>query len=433
MNARAAAELEIRFLTSGTSQVEQSLTAIQRRIHDVTASTIRIGQADLLSGSDAARQAAGRTSGELAKWEMNRLATTGNNFKIAATGAAEFTGVLGQLNPRLVTLGARLTGLDPTLLRLGAGLGVLGLAAGATFSLMTAEIDKARAAWVELERIDPGRFGTVLNSFLGITPGEDFARSDARKRAESDQLSGRVLNEMKPEDWEQTFKDEVATRRQAGLDLRGEELRALRDQIKTEVEERNKLLDDELNKKTRDAEELEKRQADARAQLFKEYMVLVKAAKLGDETARKLLPDMEAAYNKSDYGRAGMLAQQYEEQRDKARQIESLRQQLDSARNQQRALQMRGVEQGAAPWRDLGNLNWFADVGNAGSQAEMLDQFRATNKLSLPDSVEQQMKELQQREVDEMAKLTSAITSLEQRITNAGGSTADTWSTSGAL
>jgi hypothetical protein len=96
---------------------------------------------------------------------------------------------------------------------------------------------------------------------------------------------------------------------------------------------------------------------------------------------------------------------------------------------------MGDVERGAAPWRDLSSLNWFAKIDAAGSQADRLNQFRAVNQIALPESVDAQLKELRQREVEELGALTAAIQSLEARIRTAGGdpNTIGEWSTTGSF
>jgi hypothetical protein len=121
--------------------------------------------------------------------------------------------------------------------------------------------------------------------------------------------------------------------------------------------------------------------------------------------------------------------------KDAAEKSAKLEDDLRGARGRLRDRQMGDVERGAAPWRDLSSLNWFANSDAAGSQADRLNQFRAGNQIALPESVDAQLKELRQREVEELGALTAAIQSLEARIRTAGGdpNTIGEWSTTGAF
>jgi hypothetical protein len=163
-------------------------------------------------------------------------------------------------------------------------------------------------------------------------------------------------------------------------------------------------------------------------------MALVKAAK-ADDLARQLLPEMERAYQAGNYGRSGFLAQEYERKSADAVQRTAIRGKLESAQDRLRALQMRGVEQGAAPWRNLESLSWFAPSYTANSQAAVLDQFRSTNTLSAPDSVQAQLRDLQKREVDEMQKLTAEIKALSDRLATVGSNANNggTWTLEGGV
>lgn len=407
MNARAAAELEIRFLSNGSNKVIADVNSLNQ----VT---------QTLQRNVSARQ----------NFRMDQLA---ENSIVGALGANnQLTAVLGQLerlqfqaNQTGQSLGKMLMQAAPTAIAIAA--------AAMGFDLV---ISKAQALSAEIDKLntDGGRkaegfFGNVVTGWkemFGLNPdlvtgpasADEVAANKTRAR---DLQAAEALRGLKPQSLDEQFT----------AWFKAQDQRPSADLIKAKYAELAAQIEAEA-KATTEAKTAKERSWKTWDQI---------ARKLRDEELKGITG---SATQKNAQAMANALAAgKYKEFEALSKQLESdqaddaIRQQLvnelKSARNQQRALQMRGVEQGAAPWRDLGNLNWFADVGNAGSQAEMLDQFRATNKLSLPDSVEQQMKELQQREVDEMAKLTSAITSLEQRITNAGGSTADTWSTSGAL
>ena len=227
------------------------------------------------------------------------------------------------------------------------------------------------------------------------------SRRRTRLRGESDQVANELLGELKPEDAEQTFRDELARLKLAGIQLRGDEIRAMRDQILAEVATRNAAKQDEATREQRENEAIEKSRAEVREEAFREYLALIKAAKLGDASAQRLLPEFEAAYQNGagNLGRSGSIFQQFQTEQDQAKRRADIERELEQARNQLRSLQMRGLEQATSPWRDLQSINWFAQANQAGSQADRLDQFRATNSLSMPDSVQAQMRELQQREV----------------------------------
>ena len=400
MSATSTAAIEIRFLSSGAGTVGRDfdtvagkLTDLQRRINANTGVGGSGGTGGLLSADGAAAQMSQRLNADLLRDRGLQLEKMRNGFKVAGDEGGRFAGRLGEISNHTAMLGGRLLGIDPLLLRLGGKFGVFGLAAAAGLSLLNKSLEAVRSNLEGLELKDNGKLDTLWR-ILSNTP---FERDDAARRnrlgGESDARMAAFEKSNAAPDWLADWKEEVRRfevdtgEKMGGDALRSSyELAKLRgEQAEAEVEAEKERID-KLNRyrKVTDAEYL----------------------------AFKMAKDEEAAAKRA-----------------------ALEDDLRGARGRLRDRQMGDVERGAAPWRDLSGLNWFANIDAAGSQADRLAMFRATNSVALPDSVDAQLKELRQREVEELGALTAAIQSLEARIRTAGGdpNTIGEWSTTGAF
>jgi hypothetical protein len=385
----SATQIKIEMELLGLAQVRSGLraagdeaTVLQTRINRSVGVGRDSDTGGLLSAGAAAAQMQQRLNNDIARRESLRLEGLRNQFKVASVEGERFGTMLDSLDPRLAMLAGRLIGVDAGLLKLGLRFGVFGAGAAASVAVLINSLDGLREKMVALEMQDPGRVNTLLNS-LGIGPGwdVDVAKQRARQRADSDQVANELIGETKPEDWEQTLRDRVANLRQAGIEMRGAELRELRDQVKAEVEERNRAVEEAANFEANRRAQIERDAAGNRVQAFNDYMAVVRAAETS-ATARNLLSEAEKLYKAGQFGRLGFLAniqlpKNLAAQRDaddRAPLAQRWQQEQDAAFREQVAERLAPMQSALGQWQNAAGQPRFAGADAAGS----VEAYRAT-------------------------------------------------------
>jgi hypothetical protein len=287
---------------AGLNRVANTAAAVQQRVNTVGLSARR----EFMAG----QRLQGTLTADIARRESLRLAEMSNGFKITTTSANRFSDEVTEVNQGLASLGGRILGIDPILVRLGARFGVFGLAAAGGLAMVTASAEKLRKSLIESGFSDMGTLGAFLNSVGLMAATPDYAARDA---AANERGSARAASALGKVNWQDEFTKEVQAYERANIKLSAQQLTEMRDRHQQGAEERERLGRDEKDRELRDAAEVEKSRAGTRAQAFREYMDMV-AASANDPRAKAMLPGMEQAYFAGDYGRSGYMAMDYRRQ-----------------------------------------------------------------------------------------------------------------------